>query len=111
VNLLSGAAVGKGQATMKDKIDQPRRENRNAENDSTRIEMRVFLEALDSYPEHFLANPGLTFEEHRSRLMASARDAPLSRSATAYAPSNGQEEGARQQRLNKSPLKSQQGPR
>ena len=33
-------------------------------NDQARQEMQAFLEAIQSYPARFAANPGLTFEEH-----------------------------------------------
>jgi hypothetical protein len=62
---------------MKAKAMQPQREGGDAENESVRAEMRMFLEALGSYPERFAANPGLTFEEHRARLTAQARAAPI----------------------------------
>jgi hypothetical protein len=33
-------------------------------NEQVRKEMQAFLEAIQSYPARFAANPGLTFEEH-----------------------------------------------
>lgn len=33
-------------------------------NEQVRKEMEAFLEAIQSYPARFAANPGLTFEEH-----------------------------------------------
>lgn len=33
-------------------------------NEQVRREMQAFLEAIQSYPARYAANPGLTFEEH-----------------------------------------------
>jgi hypothetical protein len=38
-------------------------------NELVRMEMESFLQALESYPECFAANPQITFEEHRSSLV------------------------------------------
>ena len=48
-------------------------------NEQVRIEMQSFLLALDSYPERFATNPGISFEEHRSSLVEIATLAPLRR--------------------------------
>ncbi len=37
------------------------------------VEIEIFLAALASYPEQFAVDPGLSFEEHRSRLMRNAQ--------------------------------------
>lgn len=37
-------------------------------NEQARFEMQSFLKALDSYAESFAQNPGISFEEHRSRV-------------------------------------------
>lgn len=36
-------------------------------------EMQNFLEALDSYPESFTRNPGVSFEEHHRALIPAKR--------------------------------------
>ncbi len=40
--------------------------------EQVRREIQIFLLALDSYPESFARNPGITFEEHCSRLIHSS---------------------------------------
>jgi len=62
---------------MKAKAMQPQSQSRSAENEIVRVEIRAFLAALGSYPDGFAANPGLTFEEHRAKLTALARAAPV----------------------------------
>jgi hypothetical protein len=47
-----------------------------AENEQVRVEMETFLEALATYPARFAADPSLTFEECRLRLMAALPTAP-----------------------------------
>lgn len=54
-------------------------ENRLTGNDHVRIEMRSFLQALRSYPERFASNPRLTFEEHCSGLVQTAKAEPRRR--------------------------------
>jgi hypothetical protein len=51
-----------------------RRSDRVVGNEEARVEMQSFLEALDSYPECFARNPGVSFEQHCSSLMTFARD-------------------------------------
>ena len=48
-------------------------------NDHVRIEMQRFLQALRSYPERFASNPRLTFEEHCSGLVQTAKADPRRR--------------------------------
>jgi hypothetical protein len=38
-----------------------------------RAEIEAFLHALESYPEHFAADPQITFEEHCCRLICGGR--------------------------------------
>jgi len=45
-------------------------------NQQVRIEMQSFLRALDSYPERFAQDPGISFEEHRSSLVPAASISP-----------------------------------
>jgi hypothetical protein len=54
-------------------------ESRLTGNDHVRIEMQSFLQALRSYPERFARNPRLTFEEHRSGLVQTAKAEPRRR--------------------------------
>jgi hypothetical protein len=37
--------------------------------EQVRREIQTFLQALNSYPESFARNPGITFEEHCSKLI------------------------------------------
>lgn len=37
-------------------------------NDLVKVEMQSFLQALESYPARFAANPRITFEQYRSSL-------------------------------------------
>jgi hypothetical protein len=49
-------------------------------NEQVRVEMEIFLQALDSYAESFARNPAITFEEHCASLMSFARvDSPATR--------------------------------
>lgn len=41
-------------------------------NDQVRVEMQTFLRALDSYPDHFVRNPNLTFEQYLHSLAPNA---------------------------------------
>lgn len=47
-------------------------------NEQVRVEIEIFLQALDSYPARFAANPEVTFEEHQASLMPLGRSAPRS---------------------------------
>jgi hypothetical protein len=47
-------------------------------NEQVRVEIEAFLQALNSYPERFAANPHITFEEHRASLMLPGRVTPAS---------------------------------
>jgi hypothetical protein len=44
-------------------------ENSMSVDEQVRREIQTFLLALDSYPESFAQNPGITFEEHCNRLI------------------------------------------
>ena len=48
-------------------------ESRMSGNEQVRAEIEIFLQALDSYPARFAANPQITFEEHRASLMLPSR--------------------------------------
>jgi hypothetical protein len=48
-------------------------------NDQVRIEMQSFLQALRSYPERFARNPRLSFAEHCSGLVQTAKAEPRRR--------------------------------
>lgn len=41
-------------------------------NEQVRVEMRTFLQALESYADRFAADPRMTFEEYRSSLVPTA---------------------------------------
>ena len=43
-------------------------------NQEAHQEMQNFLKALDSYPERFARNPGVSFAEHHSSLMPVKRN-------------------------------------
>jgi hypothetical protein len=45
-------------------------------NDQVRIEIQSFLQALRSYPKRFARNPRLSFEEHCSGLVQTAKSEP-----------------------------------
>jgi len=45
-------------------------DKRMSGNEQVRREIQSFLQALHSYPERFSQDPGITFEEHRSSLIA-----------------------------------------
>lgn len=47
-------------------------------NKQVRREIQRFLQALDSYPDRFARNPGITFEQHLWSLV-SARQTPTRR--------------------------------
>lgn len=40
-----------------------------ASNEQVRAEIESFLHALDSYPQQFARQPGISFEEYRSSLI------------------------------------------
>lgn len=61
-----------GCSEMKDRESHEQSENRMSGNDQVRVEIEIFLRALDSYPARFAANPKVTFEEHQASLMAPA---------------------------------------
>jgi hypothetical protein len=56
---------------MKSKRRQARvGDQRLSGNEQVRREIQSFLRALHSYPERFSKDPGITFEEHCSSLVA-----------------------------------------
>jgi hypothetical protein len=48
-------------------------------NRQVRSEIRSFLEALDSYPERFAEEPGITFEQHLCNLVSAGTREPRRR--------------------------------
>jgi hypothetical protein len=44
--------------------------------EQARVEIRVFLEAINSYAARFASEPEITFEQHRESLMAVASAPP-----------------------------------
>lgn len=61
---------------MKDSESHRYSEKRMPDNDQVRVEIEIFLQALDSYPARFAANPKVTFEQHQASLMPPGRAAP-----------------------------------
>jgi hypothetical protein len=55
------------------KISSIADENTARLNHQVLAEIEIFLAALASYPEQFEVDPGLSFEEHRARLMRNAQ--------------------------------------
>jgi hypothetical protein len=47
---------------------------RVSSNEEARVEMQSFLEALNSYPERFARNPGVSFAQHHSSLIPVERN-------------------------------------
>jgi hypothetical protein len=54
--------------------------NQLSGNEQVRMEMQIFLHALNSYPERFARNPSITFEEHCGGLVLRAKTEPPGRS-------------------------------
>jgi hypothetical protein len=80
--ILNGAACQRrnempitGAETMRSRLER---------NDEVRGEIQGFLRAMDSYPARFAIDPGLSFEEHCKRVMASRTGRILPASETAY---------------------------
>lgn len=61
------------RAASKLRRSRGRKEHRVSHNEQVRVEMEVFLYALDSYAERFAKNPELSFDEHCASLMAGAQ--------------------------------------
>jgi hypothetical protein len=55
---------------MKGKVSRVQvREGEMPVDEQVRTEIQTFLRALDSYPDRFARDPGVTFEEHRNSLV------------------------------------------
>jgi hypothetical protein len=54
-------------------------DNQLSGNEQVRMEMQIFLHALNSYPERFARNPSLSFEEYCGGLVQSAKTEPQGR--------------------------------
>jgi len=63
----------RGWTQMTSKMHPPAGENRVSSNEQVRVEIRTFLQALNSYPESFSKHPGITFEKYCSSLVPPAR--------------------------------------
>jgi hypothetical protein len=61
------------QAARKLRRSRGREGTRVSYNEQVRVEMEIFLYALDSYAERFAKNPELSFDEHCASLMAGAQ--------------------------------------
>jgi len=67
---------------MKAKTRQVReRESQVVGDEQVRAEIQSFLKALDSYPEHFALNPGITFEQHRDSVVPTAKTVTFRRTS------------------------------
>lgn len=64
---------GVQESEMKKKISSIADENTARLNHQVLAEVQIFQAALVSFPEQFAVDPGLSFEEHRSRLMRNAQ--------------------------------------
>lgn len=51
-------------------------ENSVSANERVRSEIQVFLEALNSYPQRFAKEPGISFEEHCTSLARAGKEKP-----------------------------------
>jgi len=60
-------------------INVQRRESLLSGNKQVRSEIRRFLEALNSYPERFAEEPGITFEQHLCNLVSAGVREPRRR--------------------------------
>ncbi len=54
---------------MKSKMRQMMGDDQVSSNEKVRIEIQGFLRALNSYPDRFKRNPGVSFAEHCSDLI------------------------------------------
>lgn len=54
-------------------------DNQLSGNEQVRVEMQIFLHALNSYPERFARNPSISFEEYCGGLVQSAKTEPQGR--------------------------------
>jgi len=70
---------------MRARVPHRHSESRMSGNEQVRAEIEIFLQALDSYPARFAANPQITFEEHRASLMLPSRTTPASGQRSAAA--------------------------
>lgn len=52
------------------RIDRVSSNDRVSGNEEAYLEIQNFLKALDSYPECFAQNPGVSFEQHHSCIMS-----------------------------------------
>jgi hypothetical protein len=65
--------AGWGVLKMKSKMRHVRAgDKRLAGNEQVRREIQSFLHALHSYPDRFVKDPSISFEEHRSGLVRAA---------------------------------------
>jgi len=66
--------AGQGRLEMKSKVGQASMgDNPLSGNEQVRIEIQIFLQALNSYPKRFARNPGITFEEYCGVLVQTAK--------------------------------------
>lgn len=66
LRLCKQGRAGRGVLEMKSKTCHLRAgDKRSAGNEQVRREIQSFLRALHSYPDRFVKDPGISFEEHR----------------------------------------------
>lgn len=71
--MLKTVLLKQGMLKMNPKTRPVRlRERRLSGNEQVRREIRSFLHALHSYPDRFVKNPDITFEQHHFRLVRAA---------------------------------------
>jgi hypothetical protein len=71
--VLNTAVLKQGMLKMNPKPRPVRlRERRLSGNEQVRREIQNFLHALHSYPDRFVRNPDITFEQHHVRLVRAA---------------------------------------
>jgi len=67
LRLCKQGQAGRGVLEMKPKTGHVRAgDKRLAGNEQVRREIQSFLRALHSYPDRFVKDPSISFEEHRS---------------------------------------------
>lgn len=69
--IKSGRALGSGGMKKIRSASQGEREL--SQNEQALAEIKMFLHALDSYPERFAEDPQISFEDHQSSLIVSGK--------------------------------------
>jgi hypothetical protein len=78
--LRRGRSSAQGYAEMKVRVPLLKTsDNSRSGNERVWVEIYGFLKALDSYPDRFAQDPGVTFDEHRRSVMALSHARPRRR--------------------------------